>query len=527
MISRTAAEPTLPHARRVVRYVPVLLLIVAVAAGLRYFGALRARPGNAVVLAPIAGREPEAARFTEVLAGALAEATAGREPLAVRRLTAPITEEQGSTSARSSGARLGAALVVWGSLKPTGPDLALMLVMENMGPSRSTLLYPFGDYTVQGALAEPSRFVLRRRADVEDEAPQLLMRAALRYREGSDAEADRLFTSLLERDQSEGRAALLLSRGNIAVLTAMPQAALKSYAEVLQAGSLGAEAHNDRGLAYAMLNNHPMALAEYTAALSLNPEEEAPYVNRGISYIFIGEYRRAIRDYDRVLKVNPRAVRAFVARGVSWAALGEHKRALQDFSRAIAIEPSAVAHLDHGLSRAALGEHRQAVEDFSRALQMRPTDPRTLVSRGRSRSYLKDQVGAIADYTAALEMDPKMPVAYYERGIARTILGQHQQAIDDFSAAISINPRYGDAYKGRGVSQMLRREYPPALDDFGKAIEIDPHDAEAYFQRGITHRLRGEPRKALPDMEKVLEASGDPALRKQAEEQLRQIRSEP
>jgi hypothetical protein len=51
--------------------------------------------------------------------------------------------------------------------------------------------------------------------------------------------------------------------------------------------------------------------------------------------------------------------------------------------------------------------------------------------------------------------------------------------------------------------------------------------AEAYYQHGITLRLRGEPRKAIPDMEKVLEISRDPSLRKQAEEQLRQIRAEP
>ena len=465
--------------------------------------------------------------LTEKLAGALAEATKSRETPVVRRLRTPITEAQGSSGARSFGDRQGAALVVWGYLQSIGPDVVLTLVIENMRPSRSVILRPFGDYAVEGALEGPGQFVLRQRLDGDTDAPALLVNAVVRYRDGRDAEADHLLVDLLKVVPPDGRAALLLSRGNLAVLRAAPDEALKSYDEILQGRFLGAAAHNGRGLVYAIMNDHQKALAEYETAAGLDPEDEAPYVNRGISHTFGREYRRAISDYDGALQRSSRVAGAFLGRGVSWAALGEHKRALEDFSRAIAITPSDLAYFDRGLSRAALGNHREAIEDFSRALDMRPVDPLILVNRGRSRSILKDQTAAIADFTVALERDPTMAVAYYERGIARTILGRHQQAIDDFSAAISINPRYGDAYKGRGISQMLRREYPQALGDFEHAIAIDPKDAEAYYQHGITLRLRGEPRKAIPDMEKVLEVSHDPSLRKQAEEQLRQIRAEP
>ncbi len=512
---------------RIARYLPFVLLLAALVAGLRYFDVLGPGRRGAILLAPVAGAGPQAAVLTEKLARALTDARDRREPAALRRLRTSITEEEGSRAARSLGDRQRATLVVWGYLKSTGPDAVLTLTIENMGPPRFVILRPFGDYAVEGALAEPDQFVLRQQMGSNVDAPVLLVNAVVGYRDGRDTAADPLFADLLNVVQPGDRAALLLSRANLAVLTAPSGEVLKSYDEILQDASLGAAAHNGRGLVYAIIGDQEKALAEYETAIGLSPRDEAPYRNRGISRTFRGDYRQAISDYDRVLERSPRSAGALLGRGVGWAALGEHKRALEDFSRAIAMGPNPLAYFDRGLSRAALGTHREAIEDFSRALEMRPADPLILVNRGRSRSILKDQTGAIADFTAALERDPKMAVAYYERGIARTILGRHEQAVEDFSAAITLNPRYGDAYKGRGISQLLRREYARALEDFEHAIAIDPKDAEVYYQHGITLRLRGEPRKAIPDMEKVLEVSRDPSLRKQAEEQLRQIRAEP
>lgn len=486
----------------------------------------RIRPRDAVVLAPMAGAEAGTVRLTDRLGAGLADLTAARG-IPLRRLGAPVTEAEGSRAARALGDRAGAALIVWGYVTAEGSDAVATLIVEPRDRPRSLILHPFGDYAVEGTLAGPERFVLRQPIDGDAAAAVRLVDALLRYRAARDAEADGLFGELTGVAHPNDRAAFLLSRGHLALLMAAPQPALQRYDEVMADRSLAAAAHNGRGLAYAVMGQQPQALAEYEAAAALDSEDDAPLLNRGISLTAGGEYRQAISVYDAFLHRSPRTVGALVGRGVAWAALGDHLRAAQDFSRAIAIGPDPLAYFDRGLSDAARGQHREAIEDFSRALQLRPADPLILVSRGRSRSTLKDQTGAIADFTAALQRDPRMAAAYYERGIARTILGQHAEAIDDFSAAITLKPRFGDAYKGRGISRLLRREYPGALEDFERAIAIDPRDAEAYFQHGVTHRLRGEPRRAIPDMERVLEISRDPLLRRQAQEQLRQIQAEP
>ena len=84
------------RAQKVVRYLSVVVLLAALITGLRYVTHTRPRTRNAILLAPLAGPESQAAPLTEKLAAALAETVRGT--LVVRRLKAPITEEQGEAA---------------------------------------------------------------------------------------------------------------------------------------------------------------------------------------------------------------------------------------------------------------------------------------------------------------------------------------------------------------------------------------------------------------------------------------------
>lgn len=510
---------------RAARFVLAVLGVVALGSGLWYFTALPGQRKPIVLFIPLDGPASQTVQIMEGLATALADPQVG-SAIRVHRLRSAITDEGGSSRAVALGLRNHAVLVVWGFVKSEGPEPRVTLVVEHLAPPKALWLPLVGGYVVKGILAEPSRVVVTKPLNDAFNPAVLLAKTSLQYQSGHWMEAIRLLGALVEEVQLDGRAALLLSRGNAALLSGMTQQAVEDYSRILQTDPASPAAHTNLGLAYAILNNHNKALAETTQALTPDASPEASYVNQGVNYALLGEHQQAIADYDRALQRNPRAATAYLNRGVSRAAGGDHRHAIEDFSRAIGIEPEAAAYLNRGLSRAALGEHQQAIGDFSRALRMGPVDPSALVARGRSRSALGDQTGAIADHTAALALNPQSAPAYYERGIAYTVLGKYQLALDDFSAAIRVNPESADAYKGRGLSRLLRREYPQALNDFTHAIQLAPKDAEALFHRGITYRLQGDPLKAVPDMEQVLKLSQDPALRKQAQEQLQSIHSE-
>ena len=60
----------------------------------------------------------------------------------------------------------------------------------------------------------------------------------------------------------------------------------------------------DRANAYLDKDNYDRAIADYTEALRLNPNDTAALVNRGIAYRDKGQYDQAIEDHDRAIRLD-------------------------------------------------------------------------------------------------------------------------------------------------------------------------------------------------------------------------------
>lgn len=62
-------------------------------------------------------------------------------------------------------------------------------------------------------------------------------------------------------------------------------------------------------------------------------------LSRGDDFNMKGELARAIADYDAALKVDPASAEALNGRGVAWRAKGDRRRALADFDAALKLKP--------------------------------------------------------------------------------------------------------------------------------------------------------------------------------------------
>jgi tetratricopeptide (TPR) repeat protein len=81
-----------------------------------------------------------------------------------------------------------------------------------------------------------------------------------------------------------------------------------------------------------------------TAAMTVAPEDAAPWHNRGIAYLHRKEYKAAVMDFTGALRRNKDAM-THVFRGHAFAELGEYERALLDLEEAVQMAPkSAEAH---------------------------------------------------------------------------------------------------------------------------------------------------------------------------------------
>jgi len=80
-------------------------------------------------------------------------------------------------------------------------------------------------------------------------------------------------------------------------------------------------AHANRGIAYDALGNTDRAIAEFDAALRVNPGYAVAYYNRGIAYSGLGDIVRAIADFDKAVALEASDPDAYNVRGIAHAEL--------------------------------------------------------------------------------------------------------------------------------------------------------------------------------------------------------------
>jgi tetratricopeptide (TPR) repeat protein len=122
--------------------------------------------------------------------------------------------------------------------------------------------------------------------------------------------------------------------------------ALMIYNRVLELDPTYAKAFNNRGNAYAALNQYEQAIADYDQAITLNPTLAPAFGNRGVAYADLNQYERAIADYDQALALYPTYAPAFFGRAYTYEKMGDLDSARQDYRQAMELGlPDAEARL--------------------------------------------------------------------------------------------------------------------------------------------------------------------------------------
>jgi tetratricopeptide (TPR) repeat protein len=120
-------------------------------------------------------------------------------------------------------------------------------------------------------------------------------------------EAEAFFSRQIEKDP--GDASALLARGKVR----FQEAGLdndkidRAIADLDRSLKLAAssEAHTIRGFAWKRKGDKDQAIAEFDAAIRLNPREALAWRVRGATYASKADYARALADYSESLRVDP------------------------------------------------------------------------------------------------------------------------------------------------------------------------------------------------------------------------------
>lgn len=115
--------------------------------------------------------------------------------------------------------------------------------------------------------------------------------------------------------------------------------AIAAFTEAIKLDPNNADAYVHRGLAYDEKKEYDKAIADYTEAIRLDPKDDTAYHNRGHSYEMKKEYQKAIDDYNAALGINPEDSES--QNSLAWVLATCPKDGLRDGKRALDLATKA------------------------------------------------------------------------------------------------------------------------------------------------------------------------------------------
>jgi tetratricopeptide (TPR) repeat protein len=176
----------------------------------------------------------------------------------------------------------------------------------------------------------------------------------------------------------------------------------------------------------------------------------AEHANKAVKLAQTGAYEEAIAEFTKAIQLSPNDARIYNDRGLVYHKLNRFPEAMEDFSKAIEIAPKDFAgYSGRGAALVAQNQNDAALVDLNKAVELKADDAQTLRWRAAAYRGLKQYDLAVQDYTAVLsKSDPnssdqaKLAAAdvFAKRGYTYSLAQQYENAIKDYKEAIRLNP---------------------------------------------------------------------------------------
>lgn len=145
------------------------------------------------------------------------------------------------------------------------------------------------------------------------------------------------------------------------------------------------------------------------------PKSAGGYLARGETRLNRLDIDAAIADFDAALAIDPSLTHAVGDRGVAYAWKGAHSEALRDLDALAAVEPNTpVEYRGRGLLAQTERRNQDAYAYFSRAIAIYP-EPFAIGHRAEVDRLIGNNDLALTDAANALKLEPKSPILYQIR----------------------------------------------------------------------------------------------------------------
>lgn len=281
--------------------------------------------------------------------------------------------------------------------------------------------------------------------------------------------------------------------------------------KLLQSGQLNddslADAYVDRGITFQRENNHDRAIADFTDALRLRPNDAKALAMRGASEFELQRRDAASTDFQAALAVDPNNADALNGAGRLKMLSKDFAQARDLFTRAIgndSTDKAAPLYANRGAAAYALGDRDQALADYGQALRMDPKDEFVLRRRGNLYEELHRYSDARADFDRLVELYPSAwnhNLACFAR--AAYLGTELDRAKSECDRAVALDPKNAEILDSRGMLRLKLKQYAGAWSDYDAAIRLDPKVASYWYGRAMAERAQGKIAAARADIAKA------------------------
>jgi tetratricopeptide (TPR) repeat protein len=276
----------------------------------------------------------------------------------------------------------------------------------------------------------------------------------------------------------------------------------KDLAALKDATPGSAQEFVDRGNLFLDRGKYDEAIADFTAALKLEPENKWALADRGVAYAWKQQFNEAEKDLTAAAARDPDNVVITRGQGLLAEFRSDCAKALELYARSLAKDPKSNFTIGHRATcEARLSQYDSALADSAQALKTDPSwmDLRMLRANIFMQQGKHDLVAAEAE--ALTRENPKSDYAWV--GAARTYaaLGKRELAMQALDRAIAVQPQ---AYIYVNRSQIRpRSDVSARMADLEAALKLEPDSEDALTEKARLLGDRGDYKAALAILDRL------------------------
>jgi tetratricopeptide (TPR) repeat protein len=270
---------------------------------------------------------------------------------------------------------------------------------------------------------------------------------------------------------------------------------------------LGIDALSQRSWETKALN----ALAEYDPAPPSNPVAHAHTV-LGTAFLVERKREPAIAEFRAAVQLDPKNVTYRLNLAEAYSRNSQDDRALEQVREVVRLAPNDA--LSHRALGAMLGRnHRpeEAVRELQVAAGMDPQNADTRVLLG---IQLATMFGRLDDSTAALQeavqLNPEIPLARQGLERVQLIRQRVQEALAAGHRRLERNPNDPDAHELLGKAEERSGDFAAAIRDFQKAAELLPTSGTPHVSLAELYVVKGDFTGAWDEIRKARALGTEP-----------------